>query len=143
MMTSWCIGQLQVWKWTEGFYLNHAMHDGWSAPSDVEGPSWQVSSLEELRRVLLTDAQGHFRPLRAAPDLRSDWHIKAKDVKELRAIIDYVYPAALANWIIWRQQKLASGIPWEITAKRQSGRFRIVRELDTTSLREVTRPSLR
>lgn len=64
--------------------------------------------------------------------------MKARDVKELRAIIDYVYPAALANWFAWRLRKTASGTPWKATAERQSGRFRIVRELDTAGLREIT-----
>jgi hypothetical protein len=106
--------------------VNHEAHHDGSAP--------EILSLEELRSVILTDSKGNFRPLRAAPDLRSDWYMRAKDVKELRAIIDYVYPAALANWVIWRRQKTASGTPWESTAERQSGRVGIVRGQDTVSL---------
>jgi len=128
---NWSIGQLLIWNSHDGtFFVNHA--------PEAAGPFQEIASLEELRRVILTDSKGNFRPLRAAPDLRSDWYMKAKDVKELRAIIDYVYPAALANWVIWRSQKTASGTPWESTAERQSGRFRIVRELDDASLRELT-----
>jgi sirohydrochlorin cobaltochelatase len=129
--SKWRLGQLLVWNLPDGkFSVNHEAHHDGSAP--------EILSLEELRSVILTDSKGNFRPLRAAPDLRSDWYMRAKDVKELRAIIDYVYPAALANWVIWRRQKTASGTPWESTAERQSGRFRIVRELDTVSFREVT-----
>ena len=135
---NWHIGQLLIWNSPDGgFSVNHEAGQGPSA-AEIPGTSLEIESLEELRRVILTDAKGNFRPLRAAPDLRSDWSMKAKDVKELHAIIDYVYPAALANWVAWRQQKLSSSTPWESTAERQSGRFRVVRELDTTSLRELT-----
>jgi sirohydrochlorin cobaltochelatase len=134
----WSIGQLRVWNSPDGsFSVNRETSPGGSVSEGAE-PSLEIASLEELRRVILTDSEGHFRPLRAAPDLRSDWSMKARDVKELRAIIDYVYPAALANWFAWRLRKTASGTPWKATAERQSGRFRIVRELDTAGLREIT-----
>jgi len=96
-----------------------------------------VASLAELREILLRGDGENFRPLRAAPDLKSGWSMKVHDVKELRAVIDYVYPAALANWVAWRKEPLAFGTPWKTTVERQTGRFRIVRELEDAGLREV------
>ena len=71
---------------------------------------------------------GLFRPLRAAPNLRRGWIYRASSVEEVHAALDYLYPAELANAGCWQEGKLPV-TPWRETAERQSGRFRIVREL--------------
>ena len=47
----------------------------------------------------------------------------------LRATLDYLYPAEIANWSLWKNVAL-DATPWRETAERQTGRFRIVREID-------------
>lgn len=49
---------------------------------------------------------------------------------------DYLYPAELANWTLWSQGQLST-TSWNETAGRQSGRFRIVREIDDATVMEL------
>lgn len=92
-----------------------------------------LHSPEELRELIRLDAKGHFRPLRAAPNLRRGWLHHASDLPGLLLALDYLYPAALANWALRRHDQLPT-TPWPETAERQTGRFRIVRELNETGL---------
>ena len=52
-------------------------------------------------------------------------------------VIDYIYPAAFANAALWNTDQLPV-TSWHETATRQSGRFRIVREIDDAGIRELT-----
>jgi hypothetical protein len=132
----WTVGELLIWRYPRDvFRVTHERNDGWG--QDWHAPYWKITSLEELRRVFFADFDGHFRPLRAAPNLRWDWYMEAKNLGELRAIIDYIYPAALANWALWQRDHLST-TPWKETAERQTGRFRVVREIDDAGIRELT-----
>jgi sirohydrochlorin cobaltochelatase len=95
-----------------------------------------LPSSEDLREMLRLDRQGNFRPLRAAPNLRRGWLIHAPNLETLQLALDYLYPGELANWGLWRQTALPV-TPWRETAERQSGRFRIVRELDEPALQNL------
>ena len=86
-----------------------------------------------MRDWIRLDDAGGFRPLRAAPNLPRGRVYHAPDLPGLHAALDYLYPAEWANWLLWRAGKLAS-TPWRETAERQTGRFRIVREIDEPAL---------
>ncbi len=87
----------------------------------------------DWRELIRLDWRGDFRPLRAAPTLRDGWIIHTRDLTELRRVLDYIYPAELANWALSLQRALPV-TPWRETAERQTGRFRIVRELDDAGI---------
>jgi sirohydrochlorin cobaltochelatase len=95
-----------------------------------------IVSCESLRELVLRDAQGHFRPLRAAPNLKRGWRYQCETVRDLDLALSYLYPAELANWANWIIGQLATP-PWSETAERQTGRFRIVRELGDDGVREL------
>jgi sirohydrochlorin cobaltochelatase len=95
-----------------------------------------LSSLADLRDVILRDAAGNFRPLRAAPDLPRGWTLSVDDFDVFCAMLDYLYPAEAANWSLWKSGKLPI-TPWPETAERQTGRFRIVRELGDEGARQL------
>jgi hypothetical protein len=95
-----------------------------------------VTSIAGLREWILLDRYGNFRPLRAAPNLRSGWIYQAGDLADLHLALDYLYPAELVNWSLARQGRLEA-TPWRETAERQTGRFRVVREIDNDALREL------
>jgi sirohydrochlorin cobaltochelatase len=50
--------------------------------------------------------------------------------------LDYLYPAALANVTLFKSGALPV-TPWRETAERQTGRFRIVREIDDAAALEL------
>jgi len=124
----WKIGELVI---RHGFELLHAA-DLENDPDSLR----LIESVDELRELIRTNNEGHFRPLRAAPDLRRGWIYRAPDVTALRLALDYLYPAALANWTLWQNGQLPV-TPWPETAERQTGRFRIVREIDVTALHDL------
>jgi sirohydrochlorin cobaltochelatase len=96
----------------------------------------RLTSPEDLRELIRLDPEGHFRPLRAAPNLRRGWLFHAPDLRSLQLALDYLYPAELANWALGRHGGLTA-TPWSETADRQSGRFRIVREIDDAAIHEL------
>lgn len=95
-----------------------------------------LTSMEDLRELIRLDREGCFRPLRAAPNLEQGWIYHLPDLPSLQRALDYLYPAALANWTLWRQRQLPV-TPWLETAERQTGRFRIVREIDADDARDL------
>jgi sirohydrochlorin cobaltochelatase len=124
----WKIGEVII---QSGFDLIHR--------DDLESDSaslHRVQSPADLRELIRLDRDGNFRTLRAAPNLRRGWIHHAPDLPSLQLALDYLYPAELANWTLWRHQQLPT-TPWSETAERQTGRFRIVHEVDETVLREL------
>jgi sirohydrochlorin cobaltochelatase len=123
----WKIGQVRI---EPGFELRH-QDDGPDTP-DLR----HLRSLEELREWVRLDAEGRFRPLRAAPNLRRGFVYHATDFAGVHDALDYLYPAELANWSLWQNQQLPV-TPWTETADRQTGRFRVVRSLDDILVNEL------
>jgi hypothetical protein len=124
----WRIGQVSI---RPGFELRH-LDDDARAPGDLR----HLASLEDLRDLANADAAGNFRPLRAAPDLRSGWIYLAPECESLHLALDCLYPAELANALLARDGRLPV-TPWRETAERQTGRFRIVRESDDPALAQL------
>ena len=129
----WKIGEIVIRPAEEETF--HLMHheDLKSDPACLR----HLRSLEDLRDLIRLDREGNFRPLRAAPNLRAGWFLHAPDLRSLLLALDYIYPAELANWMLWRHDALPV-TPWRETAERQTGRFRIVREMDDAALQELT-----
>jgi sirohydrochlorin cobaltochelatase len=95
-----------------------------------------LPSSEELREMIRLDAQGSFRPLRAAPSLRRGWLIHTPNLETLQLALDYIYPGELANWTLWLSTALPV-TPWSETAGRQSGRFHVVHEMEEAAVQEL------
>jgi sirohydrochlorin cobaltochelatase len=124
----WKIGEVLIGP---GFELRHR-DDRDRDPAKLR----RLDSITGLREWILLDRDGNFRPLRAAPDLRPGWIHHAGDLAALHLALDYLYPAALANWTLARRGRLEAA-PWRETAERQTGRFRVVRETGDDALREL------
>ena len=81
-------------------------------------------SPEALRELAKWDAAGQYRPLRSAPNLRSGWEARLPDISSLRLALDFLYPAALANWLRWLDGH-ASPCSLRETFNRQTGMYRV------------------
>ena len=97
----------------------------------------ELASLAEIRELVRLDEKGNFRPLRAAPNLRRGWRYRARG-RGLRCgrRSTICIRRRSANAALWREDKLAV-TPWRETAERQTGRFRVVRELDDAGVCEL------
>ncbi len=128
----WRIGELVIRSTDEGSF--HVLHrnDLGTNPATLR----ILPSPEDLRELIRLDLEGKFRPLRAAPNLRSGWLLHAPDLLSLQLALDYIYPAELGNWTLWQQGALPV-TPWRETTERQSGRFRVVREADEAFVQET------
>jgi sirohydrochlorin cobaltochelatase len=123
---SWNIGQVLIER---GCELRHREDAG---RDDLR----ELASLAEIRDLVRLDEAENFRPLPAAPTLRRGWRYRAPNSEALRDALDYLYPAELANAALWQDEKLTA-TPWHETAERQSGRFRVVRDLDDAEVVEL------
>lgn len=124
----WRIGEVAI---LPGFTLLH-LDDVGRPLTDLRS----LSGIEDLRELIRLDQDGNFRPLRAAPNLRKGWLYRASNAAEVRLALDYLYPAEVAQVALW-QEKHLSPTPWLETAQRQTGRFRIVRELEESALHDL------
>jgi sirohydrochlorin cobaltochelatase len=124
----WKIGEVAV---RPGFELSHR-DDLETDPASLR----EIESIEEWRELIRTDRAGIFRPLRAAPNLRRGWIYHTRDLEGVQLALGYLYPAELANWSLRQHGKLPV-TPWIETAERQSGRFRVVREIDPAGIDEL------
>ena len=69
--------------------------------------------------------------------LRRGWLYHVRLFKtEIGKVLDYLYPAAFANWEWWKKNALST-TSWSETAERQTGRFRIVHEIDEAAIQEL------
>jgi sirohydrochlorin cobaltochelatase len=128
----WKMGELAILPSEDSsFSLIHG-NDLSKAPATLR----RLCSPEDVRELIRLDIEGNFRPLRAAPNLRDGWIFHASNLADLLLALEYFYPAALANWSLQMRSQLPI-TPWSETAERQTGRFRVVREIDETALRDL------
>lgn len=128
----WKMGELALRPADEGSF--HLMHRD---DLDCDPGSLRIlQSPEDLRETIRLDRAEIFRPLRAAPNLKSGWLLHAPDLRSLQLALDYLYPAELANGTLFLHEELVP-TPWRETAERQTGRFRIVRQIDDAAIQEL------
>lgn len=96
-----------------------------------------VANWVEWRDLLRNDASGEFRPLKAAPTLIRGWRFPLRSEEEVLLALQYLYPAAIANWELWNEGKLVV-TPYLETATRQTGRYRIARAISADALADLT-----
>jgi 4Fe-4S iron-sulfur cluster binding domain/DR2241 stabilising domain len=85
----------------------------------------------------LTDDE-EYRPLKSSPNLRRGWEIRVSDAKALAIAMNYLYPAGVVHWHLYREGRL------EITdfrenAARQSGIYKRVQRLSDKGVQDAAR----
>ena len=115
------IGQIRIVSTDDGLILRHVDDEARSDLEAFEGPA----AARELAR---NDAQGGYRPLKSAPNLRRGWVLRLADVTELRLALDYFYPAALGLFHSHRAGTLRP-VDLRRTLERQTGMYAVTRHL--------------
>jgi hypothetical protein len=126
------LAQLIVRRRSSGFELRHVADSG--RPEET----LRLISIEDLRDLAQFTAEGAFRPLRSAPNLRPGWRSLATDAGSLERALNQVYPGALADW------HAAQTFPVPTTsfrefAQRQTGMYRIIGMLEDPQAARVIR----
>ncbi|MEM1060321.1 MAG: DR2241 family protein [Verrucomicrobiota bacterium] len=128
----WRIGQLRVLPADKGYTLCHV--EDVSQLSTLQ----PVADQEAWRQLLFFDDKGDFRPLKAAPNFPHGWVFGPLGFDQLVLALQFAYPAALAEWAAHRGGHLRV-TPWQETAERQTGRFKIVAKLNGEQREELVR----
>jgi sirohydrochlorin cobaltochelatase len=110
------IGQVRVGS---DLLLHHVK----DAPADASLESF--TRPEDVRKLVLLDDEGKYRPLKTAPNLRRGWLLRLESVEDLRLALDYFYPAAVGLWCAWQAGEWQP-TPWRETVERQTGMYRVV-----------------
>lgn len=130
--TELVLAQVQVRRQPSGFDLRHVNDRG----SVVD--SLQPVPVAGLRALANHTAAGEFRPIKAAPNLRSGWLCRVTSETELEAALNQLYPGAIADWFAAQQPALPVTHYRAFTA-RQSGMYRITTMLPDAQAAQVIR----
>ncbi|WP_266079789.1 DR2241 family protein [Haladaptatus caseinilyticus] len=117
---------------TEGFereYTVRHIEDRDEDASALHTPD-DPSAIRDLSRS--TD-DGTYRPLRTAPTLPTGWSFETNDPDDLYRVVEWVYPATVANWNEERSGNL-DVTHFEETADRQTGIYAEIGALDGDAL---------
>ena len=136
-LTSWLaaggreIGQAVIIPEGTGWLLCHAD----DAALAGTGRLTRHTTPEAARDTGRYDAAGEFRPLRSAPTLAGGWEIALATNAELLLALDFLYPAAVGNWVHHMSGELPAGT-LRATLGRQTGIYRVTalirdEEIDT------------
>lgn len=124
------LAQVHVRRIPSGHELRH------TSDRDADPATLQALALDALRALAQHTAQGEFRPLRAAPTLRSGWRVIASNLADLERALNHLYPASIADWAA----ALRPSPPvthYREFARRQSGRYAVTSHLSDPQVAAV------
>jgi hypothetical protein len=104
-----------------GYSLRHT--------DDVREDSLRVSEDPHAAREIarLTEG-GEYRPLKSSPNLRRGWELRVADARSLATAMNYLYPAGVVHWYLYRERRL-NLTSFRENAARQSGIYKRVQRL--------------
>src|SRR5450432_3294719 len=124
------IGQIRIASGDRGgFELRHRGDEG---RTDLE----RFERAEDARALGTNDDAGKYRPLKSAPTLRRGWLLELPDLASVSLALDYFYPAALGQWLAWRESRLRV-TSLRQTVSRQTGMYRITGLITTKQADEL------
>ncbi len=126
------LAQVLVRRTASGFELRHL--------SDRETPPnrLQPTACAGLRALANATVAGAFRPIKAAPNLRSGWLCHVASDTELETALNQLYPGAIADWFA-AQQPVPPVTHYRAFTARQTGMYRITTMLTDAPAAQVIR----
>ena len=116
---------------TGGFVLRHMDDEQTGELEESEDPraAWEIARLTE---------SGEYRPLKSSPNLRRGWKLRVADERALATAMDYLYPAGVVHWYLFREGglKLTS---FRENAARQSGIYKRTQRLSDRGVLDAAR----
>ena len=114
------IGQLEIVSSEKGFVLCHRDDAG---RTDLK--NYEID--DALEAAKFDDARS-YRPLKTAPNLRHGWKIFARDLLQVKKVIDAIYPGRIAVLHAFKSGQLTTTSLRE-TLNRQSGMYRVAAKI--------------
>jgi hypothetical protein len=124
-------GQLRVRRTAGGYSLRHAddADEGGLELHDDPRAAREIAKLTE---------SGEYRPLKSSPNLRRGWEIRVSDAGDLAVAMNYLYPAGIVHWHLYREGRL--GITsFRENAARQSGIYKRIQRLSDEGVQNAAR----
>ena len=85
----------------------------------------------------LTDAV-EYRPLKSSPNLRHGWVLKVGEIYGLGVAMNYLYPAGIVHWHLYREGRLEV-TDYRENASRQSGIYKRIQRLSDEGVQNAAR----
>lgn len=82
----------------------------------------------DARAIALETADGTYRPLKTAPNLRRGWLLRLKNTAEVQLALEHLYPAAIGIWLAFLRGQLEV-VPLRETLGRQTGMYRVTNKI--------------
>ena len=130
------VGEVLIRQESGGWRLFHHADASAAGTGSLAG----ISTPADAREIARHDASGAFRPLKSAPTLKQGWELSLTSPTLLLEALDYLYPAAVANWMRYLDGQIPPHTLKEMLG-RQTGMYRItglLREDEAQSLVAAT-----
>jgi hypothetical protein len=116
---------------TGGYVLRHM--------ADAQAGDLEVSEdPRETREIARLTENGEYRPLKSSPNLRRGWKLRVAHARALATAMDYLYPAGVVHWFLYREGRL-SLTSFRQNAARQSGIYKRTQRLSDRGVQDAAR----
>jgi 4Fe-4S binding protein/cobalt chelatase family protein len=130
------LGELEFTESSDGYLLYH-----WADRNSL--PEAEVyHSIDDARQIAKFDSSGAYRPLKGAPNLPRGWLIELTSIDALKRALDYFYPGAIGSWLA-HQAGTATPVCLRKTLNRQSGMYRVTRQLTKDQAQDLVKEACR
>jgi hypothetical protein len=124
-------GQVRVRRTSGGYALRHV--------DDADASGLEVhEDPRAAREIAKLTETGEYRPLKSSPNLRRGWEITVSGVDELAVAMNYLYPAGIVHWYLYREGRLEV-TSFRENAARQSGIYKRVQRLSDEGVQNAAR----
>jgi hypothetical protein len=90
------------------------------------------------REIAKLTGAGEYRPLKSSPNLRRGWELRAGDACGLVTAMNYLYPAGVVHWYLYREGRLEV-TDYRENAARQSGIYKRIQRLSDEGVQDAAR----
>ena len=90
------------------------------------------------REIAKLTEGGEYRPLKSSPNLRRGWELRVADGHALAIAMNYLYPAGVVHWHLYREGRLPL-TNFRENAARQSGIYKRIQRLSDEGVLDAAR----
>lgn len=129
-------GELSLSRDAGGAFVATHCRDAGMAAS--KGDLLPIESPAAMREWAKFDADGEYRPLKTAPNLKPGWIARAGEAAAFLKLLDAVYPGSFAGWVAYSRGEL-DATPLRETLDRQTGMYRFAGNITDAMANQIMR----